>query len=325
VRRVLFALLPKTVLLDVAGPAEAFRIANRAAPGSYELSFASSTRTVESAIGLQLAALEPLPKRVADGTVIVVTGVTGDVDFTSPAVQKLSEWLRVAMKNETATLMCVCAGSIVAAHAGLLNHHECTTHHSCVQQLREIEPHAQVHENRIFVEDGRVFTSAGVTAGIDLSLHLIGQQLGHQVAAAVARELVVYMRRSGSDPALSPWVMHRNHIHPIVHRVQDAVSRDPAADWSAERLAGIGHTSMRNLTRLFAQHARCSPLDYVQRMRIAVARELLAQSGMPLERVAEQSGFTSAHQLRRVWRRWETAPPSSMRRSPKMAPTSASN
>jgi transcriptional regulator GlxA family with amidase domain len=107
--------------------------------------------------------------------------------------------------------------------------------------------------------------------------------------------------------------MHRNHIHPVVHRVQDAVSREPAAEWSADRMAQIGHTSARNLARLFAQHARCSPIDYVQRMRVAVARELLAQSGLSLERVAEQSGFTSAHQLRRVWRRWETAPPSALR------------
>ena len=109
------------------------------------------------------------------------------------------------------------------------------------------------------------------------------------------------------------WVMHRNHIHPVVHRVQDAVSREPAADWSADRLARFAHTSARNLARLFAEHANCSPLDYVQRMRVAVARELLAQSQLSLERVAEQSGFASAHQLRRVWRRWESAPPSALR------------
>jgi transcriptional regulator GlxA family with amidase domain len=312
-RQVLFALLPKTVLLDVAGPAEAFRMADRGAPGSYELKFIGATRTVESAIGLQLGRLEPLPKRVEDGAVIVIVGVTGDVDLTSPSVQAVSAWLSVVFKNETVTLMSVCAGAIVAAHAGLLRGRECTTHFSSVEQLRAVEPEARVHDNRIFVESGRVYTSAGVTAGIDLALHLIGRQLGHQHAARVARELVVYMRRSGSDPALSPWVMHRNHIHPVVHRVQDAVSREPAAEWSADRMAQIGHTSARNLARLFAQHARCSPIDYVQRMRVAVARELLAQSGLSLERVAEQSGFTSAHQLRRVWRRWETAPPSALR------------
>ncbi len=311
--RVLFALLPKTVLLDVAGPAEAFRLAERLAPGSYALSFVGSTRTIESAIGLQIGALRPLPRAIGDDSIIVVTGVTGAPDLESPAVRRLSRWLREVMANESVTLMCVCAGAVVAAHAGLLGNRECTTHHSLLEELQRVDPTAQVHANRIFVEDGRVLTSAGVTAGIDLALHLIGQQLGPKVAAAVARELVVYMRRSGTDPALSPWLMHRNHIHPVVHRVQDAVSRDPAANWRAHRLAAVARTSSRNLARLFAQHAQCSPLDYVQRLRIAVARELLTQSDLDLERVAEKSGFSSAHQLRRVWRRWEPAPPSVQR------------
>jgi transcriptional regulator GlxA family with amidase domain len=206
--------------------------------------------------------------------------------------------------------MCVCAGSVVAGYAGALADLECTTHHSHIEELKRAAPTARVHANRIFVEHGRVLTSAGVTAGIDLALHVIGQQLGHRTAALVARELVVYMRRSGGDPALSPWVMHRNHIHPIVHRVQDAVSRNPAANWPASRLADLAHTSERNLARLFAVHAQCSPLDYVQRMRVGLAREMLTQSDLSIERVAELAGFSSAHQLRRVWRRWENVAPS---------------
>jgi len=310
---VLFALLPQTVLLDVAGPAEAFRIANQQVPGSYALSFIASTRTIESGIGLQLGPLRPLPKRVPKGAIIVVTGIVGrSLDLNTPAITKLAHWLRESMTNESVTLMCVCAGSVVAARAGLLANLECTTHHSHVEELKLVEPRAQVHANRIFVEDGRVLTSAGVTAGIDLALHVIGKQLGHRTAASVARELVVYMRRSGADPALSPWVMHRNHIHPVVHRVQDAVSRNPAAHWPADKLADVAHTSARNLARLFAEHARCSPLDYVQRLRIGVARELITQSDLPLERVAEMSGFSSAHQFRRVWRRWESVPPSKL-------------
>ncbi len=310
-RNVLFALLPQAVLLDVAGPAEAFRIANQQVPGSYALRFAGATRTLASGVGLQLGRLRPLPRRVANDTLIVVTGVVGrSLDLEAPAVRQLADWLRASMANESVTLMCVCAGSLVAGHAGLLTNLECTTHHAHVDELRRIDPRAHVHANRIFVEDGRVLTSAGVTAGIDLSLHIIGQHLGHRAAAAVARDLVVYMRRCGTDPAMSPWLEHRNHIHPVVHRVQDAISRNPAAQWRANRLAGIAHTSARNLARLFAQHAQCSPLDYVQRMRVALARELVTQSDLSLERVAEMSGFASAHQLRRVWRRWERAPPS---------------
>lgn len=313
-RPVIFALLPGAVLLDIAGPAEAFRIANQKVPGSYTLRFAASSRSIETGVGLQLGALEPLPRTVEDGSMIIITGVARPAfDMTSPAFLKTSEWLREVMKNETLMLLCVCAGSVLAAHAGLLKGRQCTTHHAHMEELRRTDPQAILHENRIFVEDGRILTSAGVTAGIDLTLYVIGNQLGHKVAAAIARELVVYLRRAGTDPALSPWLMHRNHIHPAVHRVQDAVSRDPAGDWSAKRLADVARTSPRHLARLFAQHAQCSPLEYVQRIRVALAKELLTQSSLDLERVAEKAGFSSAHQLRRVWRRWESQPPGAYR------------
>lgn len=313
-RPVLFAMLPDLVLLDVAGAAEAFRSANGLVPGSYDLRFVAPTSSVRSGVGLQLHRLEPLPRRLEDNSIVVVTGVVGNaVRFDDPAMQRLMQWLQAAQVNETVTLMCVCAGSVIAAKAGLLRGLQCTTHHDHVEQLAQIEPTATVHANRIFVEDGRVLTSAGVTAGTDLALYVIGQHLGHQVAAAVARNLVVYMRRSGTDPQLSPWLMHRNHIHPAVHRVQDAVSKDPSANWSATRLAAVACMSERNLGRLFAEHAGCSPLDYVQRMRVALARELLTNSKLDLERVAERSGFSSAHHLRRVWRRWESHAPSAQR------------
>jgi transcriptional regulator GlxA family with amidase domain len=107
--------------------------------------------------------------------------------------------------------------------------------------------------------------------------------------------------------------MHRNHLHPAVHRVQDAVARDPAARWGSAKLSAIACTSSRNLARLFAEHAGCSPLDYVQLIRFALARQLVTQSRLDLERVAVKSGFRSAQQLRRVWSRWEAQPPSALR------------
>jgi transcriptional regulator GlxA family with amidase domain len=311
---VLFAILPELVLLDVAGAADAFRIAEREAPGNYQLRFVSSQSTVRAAVGLHLDKLEPLPEHVPDHSVIVVTGVTSKgLRLDSAPATMLVRWLKRAMENETVTLMCVCAGALLAAKAGVLEGRECTTHHQHIDDLMQMEPSATVHANRIFVEDGRVFTSAGVTAGLDLTLYVIGQQLGHQVVAAVARDLVVYMRRSGGDPQLSPWVMHRNHVNPVLHRVQDAVIRDPAAQWSASRLASVACMSSRNLARLFAEHAGCSPLDYVQRLRVALARELVSNSELGMERVAEKTGFSSAHQLRRVWRRWEEVPPTAHR------------
>jgi len=315
VREVVFLVLPNVVLLDVAGSAEAFRCAERRTPGSYRLRFVAPQPSVTAAVGLTLGALEPLPAALAADTLLILTGVAGEaVDAQESATRCAIEWLRSGAAAR-ARLLCVCTGSVIAAHAGLLAGRDCTTHHAHLQELRRAEPRARVHDNRIFVEDGRVATSAGVTAGLDLALHLIGAQQGPQIASEVARDLVVYLRRAGSDPALSPWVMHRNHLHPAVHRVQDAVTRDPAARWDSAQLAAVACTGPRNLARLFAEHARCSPLDYVQLIRYAFARQLVTGSRLDLERVAARAGFGSAQHLRRVWARWEARPPSAFRGS----------
>lgn len=312
-REVVFALLPRVVLLDVAGPADAFRNANTKVANSYRLRFVAPKQSVAAAIGLELGNLEPLPAQLPDGAIVVLTGVAGEsMPLDAPETRLLTDWLASGVTNN-ALLLCVCSGSILAAKAGLLADRECTTHFAHIDALREVEPRARVLDNRIFVEDGPVFTSAGVTAGLDLALYVIGRQLGPRVAADVARDLVVYLRRSGSDPALSPWVAHRNHLHPAVHRVQDAVVRDPTAAWTSNQLSSVACTSARNLARLFADHAQCSPLDYVQLIRFAFAKELITQSKLDLERVAAKAGFRSAQHLRRVWARWESQPPSAFR------------
>jgi transcriptional regulator GlxA family with amidase domain len=312
-REVVFALLPRVVLLDVAGPADAFRNANTKVPDSYRLRFVAASPSVAAAVGLELGGLEPLPARLPDGAMVVLTGVAGDsIPLEEPETRALTDWLASGV-TKNGLLLCVCSGSVVAGKAGLLAGRDCTTHFEFIEELRRVEPRARVLDNRIFVEDGSVFTSAGVTAGLDLALYVIGKQLGPRVAADVARDLVVYLRRSGSDPALSPWVSHRNHLHPAVHRVQDAVVRDPTAAWTAHQLSSVACTSTRNLARLFAEHAQCSPLDYVQLIRFAFAKELVTQSRLDLERVAAKAGFRSAQHLRRVWARWESQPPSAFR------------
>ncbi len=312
-REVVFLLLPDVVLLDVAGPADAFRSAERRVPGSYRLRFVAPLPSLTAAAGLTLGALEPLPATLPAGALLILTGIAGaSVDSQEPATRRAIGWLRSGAAAQ-AQLLCVCTGSVLAGHAGLLAGRECTTHHEHIEELRSVEPRARVLENRVFVEDGTVTTSAGVTAGLDLALHVIARQLGPEVAAGVARGLVVYLRRAGTDPAFSPWVMHRNHLHPAVHRVQDAVTRDPAAAWSSVQLATVACTGTRNLARLFAEHAGCSPLDYVQLIRFAFARQLVTESRLDLERVAARAGFGSAQHLRRVWARWEARPPSAFR------------
>jgi transcriptional regulator GlxA family with amidase domain len=166
-----------------------------------------------------------------------------------------------------------------------------------------------VLENRLFVVDGRRCSSAGITAGTDLMLHLVSGYVGHACAVRIARHLVLYMRREGSDPQISPWLDGRNHIHPGVHRVQDAIAANPAGDWTLDRLARVANTSARHLSRLFNEHTGMSIVDYINQLRVSLARELLKGSRLDMERVAERSGFGSARQLRRAWRKlYEEAP-----------------
>jgi len=315
---VYFLLRESALTLDLIGPAEVLRYANRFAEKSgrtpyFDLRFISAHREVATSVGLTMSGFEPLPDGLPDNAMLVLSGcIDKDDDFRNPADQQAVRWLQRHYQAGQ-KLVCICTGALLAAYAGLLGAHKCTTHHSHMDELRRFAPTADVLENRIFVEDGAVYTSAGVTTGIDLALHIVAQIAGHACSASVARSLVVYLRRTGGDPQLSPWLTARNHLHPAVHRVQNAVIKDPAHDWSVARLADIACTSERHLTRLFREHTGDSLIDYIHRIRIALARDLLAQSPFDMERVAEKSGFHSSRQLRRVWKKFEAHSPSAHR------------
>ena len=303
-----FLVLPGTMLLDFAGTAESFRVAAEfGAP--FQLHYIAPSSQAHSSLGLTLGGMKPLPGQLPDGAIVFIPGVACSAkDYRLPEAVTAARWL-AATVGPGQMLCTVCSGAFLAAESGLLDGLSCTTHHSLVQRLARDFPRVKVLENRIFVRDGNVFTSAGVTAGVDLALHLISELAGAQVAVAVARLLVLYFRRSGADPQLSPWLCHRNHIDGRVHSAQDLVLRDPAHGWTVDELADRAHTSPRNLGRLFRRHAGISPQAYVRKIRTAAARELLAQPDLNLDRVAEMVGFSSAEQLRRAWKRFEPATP----------------
>ena len=143
---------------------------------------------------------------------MLIPGVASSAkDYLLPEAEAAARWL--ARTVGPGHLLCtVCSGAFLAARSGLLDGRSCTTHHTLTERLAREYPRVKVLENRIFVRDGNVFTSAGVTAGVDLALHLISDLAGPQVAVDVARLLVLYFRRAGADPQLSPWLCHRNHI-----------------------------------------------------------------------------------------------------------------
>lgn len=304
-REVWFVVPPDLVLLDFAGPADAFRIAiARGAP--LRLRFAAALRDESAAastsLGLGLVGFESLPPAIDNDAFVIVCGASGSLrSLESRPGRAITGWLRDVVGASGCELACICSGSLFAGRAGLLDGRRCTSHHTLIASLRDIAPRADVLDSRVFVEDHGLYTSAGITAGIDLALHLIARLTTPRLASEVARELVVYLRRAPEDPALSPWLEGRNHMDARVHAVQDALSHRPAQAWSLAQLARLGHMSVRTLTRRFRDATGLSVHDYHGALRVALARQALA-AGASVEAAAAQAGVGSARQLRRVWR-----------------------
>ena len=311
---------PRLLLLDVAGPLEVLRRANHVQSGAYfDVRYIGPSPALRTSISLTVTGIQPLPDLVPEGSWIVLAGDVEEIlrtEATAPDGSKtdgadekaIVRWLRGSIQPGH-KLISICSGALLAGRAGLLDGRACTTHHSCCDELAKLAPLAKVLDNRLYVEDGNCYSSAGITTGVDLMLHLVGKLIGKVNAVAIARYLVVYLRRSGGDPQLSPWLEGRNHMHPAVHRVQDLIAADPTKSWNVSKLARMVGLSNRHLSRLFHEHVGMSFMDYNNRLRIGLARELLSQTRLDMERIAERAGFSSSRQLRRAWRRLnDTAP-----------------
>lgn len=311
---------PRVLLLDVAGPVEVLRKANLIQSDiHFDVRYVGPEPECGSSVGLRVAGLGPLPDRVSDGAIVLLPGnadypinVTPGGEVNREAEATVVDWLKTVIRPGI-RLASICSGAVLAGKAGLFDGYACTTHHATIAQLAQAAPAATVLTDRLYVEDGERLSSAGITAGIDLMLHIVAGLLGPAAAVEIARYMVVYMRRGGADPQMSPWLEGRNHIHPAIHRVQDVITADPARDWSVEALAREAGFSPRNLSRLFNEHAGMSVTDFVNRMRIMLATELLKGTRLDIESVAERSGFASPRQMRRAWARYHPQPPSRVR------------
>lgn len=319
---VLVVLPPRALLLDLAGPLEVLRVAGAAQDRiAFDVAYAAPEAITRCSVGLELSGAGPLPDTIEDSAVILVPGSSShtmgpsrDAAADVAAEARIVAWLRAAIRPGH-TLVTVCDGALLAGRAGLLDGYACTTHHASCAKLADAAPLAQVLENRLFVEDRDRFSSAGMTAGVDLMLHLVTLWVGPQTALATARTLVVYLRRGANDPQLSPWLEGRGHLHPAVHRAQDAIAADPARDWSLAELGRLAGASSRNLLRMFMAYVGMTITDAVNRGRVVLARDLIEGSELDMEQVAERAGFGSARHMRRVWLRFHPTAPSRLRRA----------
>jgi transcriptional regulator GlxA family with amidase domain len=310
VRSVVIVAVDGCQLLDVAGPAEVFDAASKLAGGAYRVRLATpGGATIRSESGLRLCAEADLASvRGPLDTLVVAGGFGARRAARDPEV--VGEIARLAGRSRRVTS--VCTGAEPLAATGLLDGRRATTHWAWCEALARNYPAVLVEPDRIFVRDGNVATSAGVTAGMDLALALVEEDHGPEIARTAARWLILFLQRPGGQSQfserLAPPVPRTASLRPVL----DAVVADPAADHRLEALAERAALSERHLVRRFAAELRTTPARYVQRVRVEAAREAL-EHGASVEAAARRSGFSSAEVMRRAFLRVLGVSPSDYR------------
>jgi transcriptional regulator GlxA family with amidase domain len=208
----------------------------------------------------------------------------------------------------------VCSGAFALGEAGLLNGRRCTTHWSLTAELQSRFPAARVLDDILYTRDERITTSAGIASGIDLSLFLVELHYGPIVAARVARDLVVYLRRTGEHQQRHFFLQYRSHIHTSVHRIQEWLNEHPHQAASLDELSKMASMSPSTLTRTFKKATGLTPWQYQQRVRLELASGLMRDSRLTLETIAERCGYEDVRHFRRVWAQHYGEPPSVTRR-----------
>ena len=308
-RTVAFVIFPGFQLLDAAGPTTAFEIAERFRPGSYDLTLrAPGGGSVESSSGLTLSA-EPL----ADGDFDTVVVSGGEIDRSMAALHEIVAWLRRGGARRTAS---VCSGAYLLAEAGRLDGRRATTHWDSSDDFGRRYPKVALDAERIFIRDGDVWTSAGITAGIDLALALIEDDLGPDLARRVAQQLVVHHRRPGGQSQFSALVDLGGRTGRFVALI-DWMRGRLAEPLTVDRLADEAAMSPRNFARAFTAEVGTTPARAVERLRLETARIEVETGRLPLERIAETAGFGDPGRMRRAFLRAFGQPPQTLRRAAK--------
>ncbi len=307
-RRIAVLAFPEAQSLDVIGPIEVFAssshwLASERGASGYEIELLSSTGAgaLRLSCGVRLlASALPEPARLGLDTLIVAGGAGTRAAASDPA---LIAWLREAAPRAR-RLASVCSGAFLLAEAGLLDGRRATTHWSSCAELARRYPDVRVDPDPIFVRDGNVYTSAGVTSGMDLALALVEEDHGREAALAVARWLVLFLKRPGGQSQFSAQLSVQLASRQPLQELQAWIVENVHADLSVAALAARAGMSPRNFARVFTREIGVTPARFVETARVEAARRQLEEDGgQGVEAVAAACGFGSAETLRRAFAR----------------------
>jgi len=319
-RHVAMVVCPDCEIVDVAGPMDVFCFAN------YALRMAGQITETESVYSLSLIAEQAGPIKTASGMriladfayddvpdgidTLMVTGAPFSVDSWTD--QKLVQWLQ-CMMPKVRRMVSICTGAFLLAENGLLNNRKATTHWLYCEQMARQYRKVQILPDKIFVRDGSIYTSGGVTAGIDLALSLVEEDWGWEAAASVARGMLIFMRRPGGQSQFSSFAFNEAKNRKDFRELQAWIASHPEEDLSVETLADRMAMSPRNFSRVFCHEIGMTPAKFVERTRLEAARNMMLRSDQPMESVAGKCGFNNAEQMRRTFQRFLNITPQEYR------------
>jgi transcriptional regulator GlxA family with amidase domain len=314
-RRIVFLVFPQVVLLDVIGPWEVFHVANLltgGAPLPYRLELVSGDGAPAIASWGGLSIVSHGRASTCRGEIDTLIVPATDPIRTTPGTARASAVLR-RLAGRSRRVVSICGGAFLLAAAGLLCGKRATTHWLGLRKLASRFPDVSVEGDAIFVKDGNVYTSAGVTAGIDLALALVEEDLGRELALNCARHLVVFMRRPGGQSQFSATLESQQAERDPINDLIAWATDHPGSDLSVPAMAERVHMSLRNFARVFRDEVGQTPAAFVERLRVEAARRRLEETDQPLEGIALHCGFGSADSMRRSFHRLVNVAPSGYR------------
>ena len=300
-RKLAFIVPPSVEILDLAGPMQVFTEAKfYGFDVAIEFYTISNDPVSTSGLGFTNANHFSMAE-LKEGDFVFVPGMDYEYvnSFSFKAEKEFFNWLKEC-SDKKVTVCSICNGAFALGYAGLLKDTQCTTHWRRVKSLQELFPSAKVMADILYVKSNNVYTSAGISAGIDLALAILEDLKGPLFTHKVARGLVVYHRRSGTHKQQSIYLDYRNHINPQVHEVQDYLIENLSRENDISTLASLVGMSPRNLSRVFKEKTGSTVLEYLTLLRIEFANTMLNNPEYTIEYIASKCGFKSARQLQRI-------------------------
>lgn len=315
--QVVFLLFPKMHLQDLAGPAQVFFEASELGKRNFRIRFAGTEKNVVSAQGLGLSAdVHPSELSLKKGDMVCLPGFDFagfQAGLLDAAIESYRDWLW-RQHEKGVYIASICSGAMALGKLGLLDHTECTSHWKCIAYMKEQFPKARVLDDRLYVFDKGIFTSAGMTSGIDMSLALVERWQNPLLAAKVAQEMVINVRRNETTEQKNIFLDFKNHFNADVYKAQEILSNHLDATFTMNDLAQKMNISSRHLSRLFKGHTGDTVQDYREKMRVQHGEQLLLHTEMSVKEIAIHCGFGNPRQFSRLWQKVKGCTPGEFRR-----------